>query len=149
MSTTGWTCVDPDEGLCLPTQSTEATNNTLGECFRTCRPRGRTLSWFVADSGLGVCKPTINPVSNFNNFPTAEICKQSALAHYSDLPSAHQPQGFICVNPELNQCIPTSNVNVPFTYQVYPTYQSCREAPECTPSHAQSQSRNGIPYLYR
>jgi len=49
---------------------------------------------------------------------------------YQAYPDPARPKGWICINPVLGECMETQNVNVPFTYRVYPTYEACVSAPE-------------------
>lgn len=76
----------------------------------------------------GVCRPTLDPSGEFGS---AAECASSMRALYSAFPDPTRPRGWICSNAVLGECIETENVNVPFTYKVYKTYNECKTAREC------------------
>jgi len=142
MAQTGWVCSVPQEGLCVPVAAGSGVqapvHPSLTACQSVCMPNqaclDRRLSWYVSDSGLNECRPTLNPVTDGPaTFGSYEACKTSPQANWPVLPPVGSPQGWICTNKELNLCIPTTAIGVPFTYKVYPTYQACRQAPENQP----------------
>ena len=125
-----WTCASSTTGLCTPTKAPEAPFDSLLECQKSCRPQARSLRWQVTDSSTGTCRPTLDPFAEFDD---ALQCASSARAQMSPYPPGNaRLTGWICSHPELNQCMETQFTDTPFSYKVYPTYEDCKNAPECT-----------------
>jgi hypothetical protein len=130
-----WEITNLSHGLCAPTNNPNGTYSSLEECQQFARPGKREIRWNVVNSSgygpngqvVGECRPTLDPSGQFSS---AMECASSAQAQYQAYPDPSRERGWICVNPVLNECIETQNVNVPFTYKVYPSYSACVNAPE-------------------
>jgi hypothetical protein len=137
-----WTIANESQGLCVPVSgSAENTIQTpylfdsLLECQQFARPGFRELKWNLVNSQgygpegqvVGVCTPTLDPYAMFSS---GTECASSDLAQYTVYPDPNRKRGWICTNPVLNQCMETQNVNVPFDYKVYETFEQCKTAPE-------------------
>jgi len=139
-----WTVGNVTDGLCVPTSMTPTNTNpttifnSLEECQQFARPQGRQIYWNVANSSGymcdgqigGVCRATLNYEPDADNFTSGTACASSDRARYTAYPNPTRPRGWICTHPTLGQCVETQNVNVPFTYKVYKTYEECTTAPE-------------------
>ncbi len=133
---TRWEIANLSQGLCVPSASPNATFGSLEECQRFARPEHREMRWNVVNSSgyacasgdvAGECRPTLDP---YAEYATGTECASSDRARYSAYPNPQREKGWICTNPVLGTCIETQNVDVPFTYKVYATYDECVRAPE-------------------
>lgn len=130
-----WEIANLTNGLCVPSSNPNAQFNSLEECQRFSRPENREMRWNVVNSSgygcdgsvVGECRPTLDP---YAPFATGSECASSDIAQYNAYPDPTRKKGWICTNPVLGVCMETENVNVPFTYKVYNTYEECMGAPE-------------------